>query len=190
MSEPDRPRPRTDDLASLPPAEDSAASGNGSSPDQGEPSVAGVGPFSEGDWDAESFALFAEGANPRPCPHCERTGFYGPRFAEPDLKYRACRFCGLWQEVGGAPGRYVPTSHDCEEWPVISKAPYLWWVAPETRSYVCPFCELLVAVSLAKVPVPSDTPDHPWWKIPQHRRQSFYQRLWQNWECSAGRTVL
>lgn len=44
-----------------------------------------------------------------PCPNCNTLGFYGPRIypkppAEPNRKYRACKFCGLWQDVSGYPG--------------------------------------------------------------------------------------
>lgn len=44
-----------------------------------------------------------------PCPSCKTIGFYGPRIyplppAEPNRKYRACKFCGLWQDVPGYPG--------------------------------------------------------------------------------------
>ncbi|MDP3763386.1 MAG: hypothetical protein Q8Q92_01880 [bacterium] len=33
------------------------------------------------------------------CPWCKIIGFYGPRVAG-ERKYRACKFCGWWQEVG------------------------------------------------------------------------------------------
>lgn len=42
---------------------------------------------------------------PLPCPCCKTIGFYGPRRNPPEgeitRKYRACKFCGLWQEVWG-----------------------------------------------------------------------------------------
>jgi hypothetical protein len=39
-----------------------------------------------------------------PCPSCNVVGFYGPRGrAEENFqrKYRACKFCGFWQEAFG-----------------------------------------------------------------------------------------
>jgi len=41
-----------------------------------------------------------------PCPQCETVGFYGPRISYSsngtvERKYRACKFCGFWQEVSG-----------------------------------------------------------------------------------------
>jgi hypothetical protein len=152
--------------------------------------VVQAGEYMESDWDAESYQIFAEGAAPGACPECGRTGFYGPRFVEPNNKYRACRFCGFWQRTGGVSQRYLPTAHSCSQWPEVSKARYIWWVAPETDSYQCPFCHDTVAVAVSLVPVPAEDQDHPWWKVPQNRPQSFYHRLWKNWECSAGRTIL
>ena len=40
-----------------------------------------------------------------PCPNCKTIGFYGakkyPSSGEITRKYRACKFCGLWQEAWG-----------------------------------------------------------------------------------------
>ena len=160
------------------------------SPERTVMPVVPIGDYKESHWEEESFSIFAEGANPRPCPECGRTGFYGPRYIEPDGKVRACRFCGFWQRVGGAVKQFLPTMHTCAEWPEISRAQYVWWVAPDTESYTCPFCKDAVQVALSIVPVPREDPDHPWWRIPQNRSQSFYQRLWKNWPYSAGRTIL
>jgi len=40
------------------------------------------------------------------CPSCHEAGFYGPRKIENDKgeiarKYRACKWCGFWQEAWG-----------------------------------------------------------------------------------------
>lgn len=36
-----------------------------------------------------------------PCPKCNVVGFYAARHnPSNDQKYRMCKFCGLWQEVG------------------------------------------------------------------------------------------
>ena len=152
--------------------------------------VAGIDEYTLADWEAESFAIFGEGGDPGACPDCGRTGFYGPRFADPDRRYRACRFCGFWQDVDGDAERYIPTAHSCELWPEVSKSAYIWWVAPGTDAFDCPFCQEPLIVDASTVPIPSDTPKHPWWHIPQGRPQSFYQRLWRNWEWSTGRTIL
>ncbi len=160
------------------------------SPERMAVPVTPLGEYTQANWEAESFALFAEGGNPRRCPECGRTAFYGPRFIPPSSKVRSCRFCGFWQEVGGHPTQHLPTVHSCSKWPETSRAPYIWWVAPDTESYPCPFCDDTVQVALSLVPVPREDPDHPWWRIPQDRTQSFYQRLWKNWEASSGRTIL
>ena len=148
------------------------------------------GSYTDGHWEAESYAIFAEGGNPGPCPDCGRTGFYGPRFTDPDVKCRACRFCGFFQTVGGAVERHRPTVHGCAAWPSVSRAPYLWWVSPDATSYACPYCGDPVDVSAATVAAPATDIDHPWWRVPQYRTQTFYKGLWSHWECSAGRTLL
>lgn len=36
------------------------------------------------------------------CPSCGSRGFYGPKGSyEKGRKYRACKFCGFWQEASG-----------------------------------------------------------------------------------------
>jgi hypothetical protein len=152
--------------------------------------VAGIGDYHRQEWDEESYALFAEGGDPGACPDCGRTGFYGPRFADPEERFRDCRFCGFFQMVDVPARRYVPTAHDCETWPEVSQVPYIWWVSPDLDAFDCPFCTEPILVDSATVPSPIDTPKHPWWKIPQGRSQPFYQRLWRNWAWSTGRTIL
>lgn len=46
-----------------------------------------------------------------PCPKCKKVGFYAPIKFPPEAsedkiirKYRACKFCGFWQDVPGYPG--------------------------------------------------------------------------------------
>lgn len=138
-------------------------------------------------WEEELYLAYAEGADPHPCPECGRTGFYGPRFAEPDLRYRSCRFCGFWQSVEGAPALGLPTVHGCETWPHVARAPYLWWVAPSTTSYTCPYCRDEVNVADATVTIPGRDRRHPWWKVPQGRTAKYYRRFWENWAATKGR---
>lgn len=38
-----------------------------------------------------------------PCPECGNIGFYSPRSGG-ERKYRACKFCGFWQDVDERPG--------------------------------------------------------------------------------------
>jgi hypothetical protein len=144
-------------------------------------------PFSESDWDAACHALFAEGRDPLPCPECGRTGFFGPRIEEPDQHYRQCRFCGFTQYVGQEPQRYRPTVHDCPSWPRCAKAPYVWWVAPGVVRYRCPFCGGQVVISRALVAPPVENPQHPWWKVPQHRSRFYYVTFWERWGLPRGR---
>lgn len=38
-----------------------------------------------------------------PCPECGTVGFYAPRGSvSSERKYRACKFCGFWQEAWGS----------------------------------------------------------------------------------------
>ncbi len=149
------------------------------------------------DWEDESYQLFVERADPQPCPKCGKTGFYGPRAADPGIKYRACRFCGLWQAVDGEPEQYRPTAHGCEEWPDCARAPYIWWVRPDAKGYTCPFCRQDVNVvshnSFMRgvlILSPMENLDHSWLKVPQNRTYSYYLRFWENWACTKGRVIL
>lgn len=147
-------------------------------------------PYTQQNWDEETFALFAEGRDPPACPKCGRTGFYGPRVNEHTGRHRACRFCGFFQPVGGPVQRATPTVHDCGAWPEIARAPYVWWVEPARDAYVCAFCGDAVAVNGRRITPPADDPDHPWWRVPQARTRFYYARFWENWTFTKGRVFL
>lgn len=69
--------------------------------------------YTEKEWDKEWAALLAEpchhsmlGSCWMPCPNCNSVGFYSLRViqnqaGEITRKYRACKFCGFWQETSG-----------------------------------------------------------------------------------------
>jgi hypothetical protein len=142
------------------------------------------------DWDAEAYRVYGEGRNPSPCPVCRRTGFYGPRIAGEDRHYRQCRFCGFTQFADEPPVDCRPLGHDCEPWPEVARAPYIWWAPVAEEEFVCAFCgDVLPAVSLV-VEAPVSDAAHPWWKVPQHRTRFYYDRFWNNWEFSSGRAFL
>ena len=153
--------------------------------------------YTEADWEEDSYGLFVEGIDPEPCPECGRTGFYGPRAADPGLKFRECRFCGFHQRVGEDPIWLRPVVHQCDDWPECAKAPYVWWVHPDVKRFSCPFCgqepdvearNVFTRGVLAERPV--DDEDHPWRKVPQNRPNTYYQRFWENWEFTKGRVIL
>jgi len=153
--------------------------------------------FTEADWDQESYELFGERMDPRPCPKCGRTGFFGPRAADPGLKFRSCRFCGFSQEVNCDPVQFLPVVHSCDDWPVCAKAPYVWWVHPSEERFTCPFCGRDSDVRSRNVftpgvlsASPAETEDHAWHKVPQGRPYSYYLRFWENWEFTRGRVIL
>ena len=147
------------------------------------------------DWDADSYALMAEGADPVQCPTCGFTGFFGPRALD-NKKFRECRFCGFYQEVDQPPGRHRPVTHDCEEWPEAGGAPYIWWIPADERFYECNFCGQRAVVSSTNafqrgvgVQPPSDDPTHPWWQVPQDKSYSYYYSYWEQWPCTKGRII-
>jgi hypothetical protein len=153
--------------------------------------------YTEEQWEEDSYLLFVERSDPQPCPKCGQTGFYGPRAADPGVKFRCCRYCGFSQEVGEEPAQFLPVVHSCEEWPTIAKAPYVWWVHPAMERFLCPFCgrdsdvrgrNVFKPGVLGKSPL--EVPDHPWGKVPQNRTYSYYLRFWENWEFTKGRVVL
>ncbi len=146
--------------------------------------------YSRQDWDLETYEVFGEGRDPSPCPLCERIGFYGPRIEEPERRYRQCRFCGFTQDVGKLPEQYRPAVHDCEGWPQSARAPYIWWTAPDISTFRCPFCNNRAVVSRSLVARPVDQREHPWWKVPQGRKRSYYVRFWDNCDFTKGRSFL
>ena len=153
--------------------------------------------YSDADWEQEVHALVGERADPAPCPRCGRTGFYGPRGADPGTKYRACRFCGFWQAVGQEPVRFRPMVHACAGWPECAAAPYVWWIHPDEKGYTCPYCHQRIWVEGDRgliegtlVTAPSDDPSHPWRLLPQNRPYAHYVTFWENWPCTRGRVVL
>lgn len=122
--------------------------------------------FSARDWDAENEALL-RGEPPRPCPRCGRSGFYGPRRASPEEKYRACTFCGLWQVAGGEEATATPWAHGCDPWPRVAGAPLVEWAPPGAVTASCPTCGARVRVAKNRVTSPADDREHPWWRVPQ-----------------------
>lgn len=132
--------------------------------------------YTEDDWDSEMAALFSKG--PISCPHCSRSGFYGPREAEGPRRYRACKFCGFWQDIGQPPVTNKATVHDCEEWPDVAGAPYIWWVHPDEETYACPYCGMDVRVAKALVTPPAEDSSHPWWQVPQEMTLDEAAEFW------------
>ena len=123
--------------------------------------------YSPGDWAADMVALHIRNAQPQPCPRCGRTGFYGPRHDGAARMYRACKFCGFWQDVGGQVVPHTATVHNCSQWPDVAGAKYIWWVSPLEKSYRCPYCGTQVDVASSTVPKPIDDQNHPWARMPQ-----------------------
>ena len=123
--------------------------------------------YTAADWQAEMGALRTAHAPPPTCPHCRRTGFYGPRQDEGHRRFRMCKFCGFTQDLDQAPVFYVATAHACHAWRRVAGAPYIWWVSPAAEVYACAYCSSSVTVQSARIAKPSDDPSHPWWQVPQ-----------------------
>ncbi len=81
--------------------------------------------YTEEQWDKEmsnakpirisSLSGYCFGSN-LPCPLCCEVGFYSPRFTDGERprKYRACKYCGFWQEAEGeAKDRLGPKAYRC-----------------------------------------------------------------------------
>jgi hypothetical protein len=115
--------------------------------------LAGNG-YTEADWAAEMAALYDAREGPPACPRCRRSGFYGPRRADKERRYRACKFCGLWQDVGKPPHLIIRYECHVADW----KEPHEPWN--------CPTCGRHFGTSQA-VGWPADNPEHPWWSVPQ-----------------------
>jgi hypothetical protein len=125
-------------------------------------------------WTQESAALHA-GEDPLNCPACLRRGFYGPREADQARRYRACKFCGFWQNVGQLPHEII--RYECRQ-------PDHWtmdWREPH-ESWQCPICTRPYSPSAA-VPWPADDPTHPWHETPTAGSQADYISYWVSRGC-------
>jgi hypothetical protein len=92
--------------------------------------------------------------------------------------YRACKFCGFWQDTNADPVPHRATAHDCRGWPRVLGTPSLWWVGPGEVEYTCDRCKQIVTVAAALQPIPADDPRHPWWGVPQRQSQEYYLTYW------------
>jgi hypothetical protein len=99
------------------------------------------------------------------CPLCRTVGFYGPRISgkegENPRKYRACKFCGLWQEaVGEARERLGPKAYRCTA--VVCTNGHYNWVMPEIKKFgKCEFCQGEYNETQWAI----ENPSHPFQKI-------------------------
>lgn len=125
--------------------------------------------YSAGTWRAERSDLH-RGRPPLPCPKCQRTGFYAARDDHPlegGKPYRACCFCGFWQEVGKEP--VAAAKLECHGYSVIR---------PPGAAWVCPTCGKKPDAGSAK-PWPVDDKMHRWWDVPQNLSQDEYLAYWR-----------
>lgn len=92
-----------------------------------------------------------------PCPNCQAVGFYGPKITVNDTteeitrRYRACKFCGFWQEVNnGEPYRCIALyCNSCDS--------YDWTAPKDEEDYKsCKKC----GVQFRKIEWASDNPNH------------------------------
>ena len=91
-----------------------------------------------------------------PCPDCGNLGFYGYRESGKGKTlrmYRACKFCGFWQEVDGKPYRcYMVFCTDCYAYD---------WHKPNEKFTVCTNCG---SEEIKKIEWPAKNPTHKFWK--------------------------
>ena len=97
-----------------------------------------------------------------PCPNCGVIGFYSPRqVGEGDnitRKYRACKFCGLWQETEGALYNSIGGKPWRCKMVLCDKCPLYDWRYPLLTDFgVCAKCG---STDLKEAKWPSDDPGH------------------------------
>lgn len=107
------------------------------------------------------FPLFEYGTT-LPCPKCKTVGFYGARIAGSEgynpRKYRACKFCGLWQEASGeARNRLGTKAYRCIA--IYCPNGHIYdWRMPEIKDFGnCPVCQTKLEIT----DWASDNPNHP-----------------------------
>ena len=128
--------------------------------------------YTEYDWSKEDADL-KRGKHPQPCPRCTRRGFYAARLAPPNRKYRACKFCGFWQDVGKAPHpiiRYECSGSD-GHWVADWKEPH--------ESWTCPTCGRRYTPEQA-VAWPAEEPTHWWNQAPKAGTQADFIAFWRD----------
>jgi hypothetical protein len=115
--------------------------------------------FTEEDWAAEMNKRINCGRHKEiyagccniPCPYCRVIGFYEPRGRKEEgfpRKYRACKFCGFWQEAAGKTydehggDWYRCKMYKCEKCDTGSEKYncYNWREPWEEGSFHCPKC--------------------------------------------------
>ncbi len=126
--------------------------------------------FSLNEWETEDRAL-KHGADPQPCPCCQRRGFYAPREADDGRRYRCCKFCGFWQDLEKHPHEIIryecrASTHRASDW----KEPHESWSCPECQTVFEP------ANSVAW---PVDDTSHPWRNAPLTGTQEDYCSYWR-----------
>jgi len=124
--------------------------------------------YSLAEWRVENAALEG-GDNPQPCPCCRRTGFYAPRQADGPRFYRACKYCGFWQDVDKTPHEII--RYECRDshWVADWKEPHEAWTCPECKTIFHPDEAVLW---------PSENPTHWWGEAPVSGTQEDYRRFW------------
>ena len=88
------------------------------------------------------------------CPWCEITGFYGPRDDFNGRHYRACKFCGWWQEVDGDEP-YRCTAVQCLD----------CLHADAHKVFEGQACRKCGSKNKVQIPWPIDHKEHPAWEI-------------------------
>lgn len=120
-----------------------------------------------------------------PCPRCGTVGFYAPRGVwsdDPDAgrKYRACKFCGLWQEAAGEvfDGPQGGGAYRC----VMVLCPTccaFGWRSPWKDFGTCEVCDQFEPIL---VEWPTDNRRHPFHFLRDHlaqlHRPSWLARTW------------
>ena len=143
--------------------------------------------FTEKEWEEEMKKSYfcrkhwPTGSCTMPCPNCKTVGFYGPRGREDESgnvprKYRACKFCGFWQEAfgpiyderGGKPYRCVMVK--CFHCHTHDYA-YDWRLPWQDDWGECEDCKS----KLKQVSWPTEDPTHPFhqWKVEMIRIHNF-----------------
>lgn len=122
-------------------------------------------------WDADDQALKA-GDNPLSCPCGSQAGCYAPRHDGVARWYRACKFCGFWQDVNQPPHRII--RYEC-----FDRDHYVAdWKEPH-ESWTCPCCARTFDPTMA-VPWPADSKCHLWHALPQAGSQASYRHFWES----------
>jgi hypothetical protein len=97
------------------------------------------------------------------------------------MRYRMCKFCGLYQDIGGKLEHLQATAH-CAEDPrgCVAGATYVQWARVHESTRQCDYCGADYIIRENAIARPKDAFAHPWWEVPQRQTPDEALEFWRS----------